>query len=132
MLNIPLPHNSDIDFRRFRFWGEEAEILGQRLDAARRSFAQSKKGSWARKHWQGVIDRLVFQWRNLPVLHDSEASLMDVPRWTVQYDYYERDDGIGHGFGDKIYDRLFREPDFDGSWERAREERYQKALRGIM
>ena len=39
------------------------------------------------------------------------------------YDYYSRDDGIGQGLGDKIYERLFREPDLQGSWDRVREQR---------
>ena len=132
MQPVDLPHTSDIDFKRFRFVGEQAEALGKRLDAARRSLKKSKKGTWAHKHWQEVVNQLVLQWRSLPVLHDSDASMLDVPKWTIDYTFYEQDDGIGHGFSDKIYEKLFHAPNLDASWERARQIRYEKAVAGII
>ena len=132
MIPVDLPHNSDIDFKRFRFVGEQAEALGLRLDAARQSLKRTKKGTWARTHWQGVVDQLVLQWRNLPVLHDSDASMLDVPKWTIDYHFYERDDGIGHGFSEKLMDRFHEQANLDASWERARQLRYEKAVAGII
>ena len=108
--------------RSYRFLGQEAEALGTRLDAARRALA-SAKSPWAKKYWQSAVDQLLVQWRALPALHDGDALMSLIPRWTVSYNYYERDDGIGHGFGDKIYEKLFREPDLQGSWDRVREQR---------
>ena len=112
----------DRNLRSYRFLGQEAEVLGTRLDAARLAL-KNARSDWAKKYWQSAVDQLVFQWRSLPALHDADAQMSMVPRWTVSYDYYSRDDGIGHGFGDKIYDRLFREPDLQGSWDRIREQR---------
>lgn len=112
----------DRNLRSYRFLGQEAEVLGTRMDAARRALA-SAKSPWARQYWKSAVEQLVFQWRSLPALHDGDAQMSMIPRWTVSYDYYSRDDGIGHGFGDKIYERLFREPDLQGSWDRVREQR---------
>lgn len=132
MQPVTLPHNSDIDLKRFRFWGEEAEALGKRLDHARLSLKRTKTGTWANSYWQGVVNRLLFQWKSLPALHDGSASVLDVPRWTVEYDFFERDDGIGHGASDRLYEKFFSTVNLDASWERARQIRYEKAVAGII
>lgn len=100
------------------------EVLGSRLDAARKSLANSKT-DWSRWYWQEAIDRLMLQWRNLPVLHDAEAKITLLPRWSISYEYWER----GHenyGIDDKLFDLLFREPSLDASWNRIRDQRLQK------
>ena len=117
----------DRNLKSYRFLGQEAEVLGTRLDAARLAL-KNARSDWAKKYWQSAVDQLVFQWRCLPALHDGDAQMSLIPRWTVDYNYYERDDGIGHnGLGDKIYERLFREPDLQGSWDRVRELRLARA-----
>lgn len=116
----------------YRFLGEEAEILGQRLDAARGALARSKKNTWAHAHWTSIVERLLFQWRQLPILHDGDARVTIIPRWTIDYNYYEkaeepvRSTGIEQYFSDKIHnmglsDRLAE------SWERNREMRLARA-----
>ena len=112
----------DRNLRSYRFLGQEAEVLGTRLDAARRAL-KNARSDWARQYWKSAVEQLVFQWRCLPALHDGDAQMSMIPRWTVTYDYYSRDDGVGHGFADKIYERLFHEPDLQGSWDRVREAR---------
>jgi len=116
----------DRNLKSYRFLGQEAEVLGTRLDAARKALAAAKS-PWAKQYWRSAVEQLVFQWRCLPALHDSDAQMSLIPRWTVSYDYYSRDDGIGQGLGDKIYERLFREPDLQGSWDRVREKRLARA-----
>jgi hypothetical protein len=112
----------DRNLRSYRFLGHEAEVLGTRMDAARLALSKATS-AWAKRYWKSAVEQLVFQWRSLPALHDGDAQMSMIPRWTISYDYYSRDDGIGHGFGDKIYERLFREPDLQGSWDRVREQR---------
>lgn len=114
------------NLRSYRFLGQEAEVLGTRMDAARRALA-SAKSPWAKQYWKSAVEQLVFQWQCLPALHDADAQMSIIPRWTVSYDFYSVDDGIGHGFADKIYERLFREPDLQGSWDRVREQRLARA-----
>ena len=96
------------DLRSFRFIGEEAEALGSRLDSARLAL-ESSTSLWARRYWAMVIDQLLFQWRSLPALHDGEAAMSIIPRWTVDYEFYEVDNNPGrYNITDKIFDEIFR------------------------
>jgi hypothetical protein len=114
------------DLRSYRFIGEEAEALGHRLDFARLAL-ESAVSPWSKRYWQQVIDRLLFQWRSLPALHDGDAAMSIVPRWTVSYDFYEVDNNPGrYNITDKIFDEIFR-TSLDESWDRAREARLAKA-----
>jgi hypothetical protein len=117
MLNIEL--NSDVELKDYRYLGERAEAIGQRLDSARLALSESRS-KWAKRHWQFVIDQLLIQWRMLPALHDGAAQVQIIPRWTVEYDFYEEHDGITYSKLDKMFDGS---PDLTGSWERAREAR---------
>ena len=114
--------------KNYRFLGDEAEILGLRLDAARASLSQSTR-PWAQNYWQQVIDSLLFQWRQLPVLHDADAQMTLMPRWTVDYEFYER--GVmheGHGFTDRAYQKFFKhDADLEASWHAHREQRLARA-----
>jgi hypothetical protein len=114
--------------KSYRFLGEEAEVLGNRLDAARQALARSKKNSWAKKYWQQCVDRLMFQWRQLPILHDGDAKVTIIPRWTVDYNFYEKAEGLGYGITDRAYDRLFKhDANLDESWHTHREARLARA-----
>lgn len=113
--------------KNYRFLGEEAEVLGTRLDAARRSLAGARS-AWSKNYWQQAVERLLFQWRQLPILHDADAQVTIVPRWTVDYNYYEKAEYTGHGVADRAYDRLFRESaNLDTSWENHRSQRLARA-----
>lgn len=105
------------------------EVLGNRLDHARARLAQSKKNSWANNYWQQVVDSLLFRWRQLPILHDSDAQVTIIPRWTIEYDFYESTHvSQGYDFTDRAYDKLFREnADLDSSWNYHREARLARA-----
>jgi hypothetical protein len=114
------------DLRSFRFIGEEAESLGNRLDSAR-SALESSTTPWSKRYWAMVIDQLLFQWRCLPALHDGEAAMSIVPRWTVDYEFYEVDNNPGrYNITDKIFDEIFR-TSLDESWDRVREARLARA-----
>jgi hypothetical protein len=114
------------DLRSYRFIGEEAESLGNRLDSAR-SALESARSPWARRYWNMVIDQLLFQWRSMPALHDGDASMSIIPRWIVDYDFYDIDHGPGgYDITDKIFDEIFR-TSLDESWNRAREARLARA-----
>jgi len=114
--------------KNYRYYGDEAEILGLRIDAARASLNQSAQ-PWAKNYWRQVIDSLLFQWRQLPILHDGDAQGDIIPRWTVDYDFFE----IGHmneGYGvtDRAYQKVFkRDAELDSSWHYHREARLARA-----
>jgi hypothetical protein len=114
--------------KSYRFLGEEAEALGNRLDAARKSLAGAKT-AWARNYWSQTVERLLFQWRQLPILHDADALLTIVPRWHVSYDFYEKSKVVGYnGITDRAYNKVFRDSvDLDASWENHRAARLAKA-----
>lgn len=114
--------------KSYRFVGEEMEVLGQRLDAARDAH-KNAKSAWAKSYWQQNVERLLFQWKQLPVLHDADAQISIIPKWTVSYDYYERGHKTeGHGITDRAYNKLFNhDANLDASWNAHREQRLAKA-----
>jgi hypothetical protein len=118
-----------MNIKNYRFLGDEAEVLGQRLDAARSALARSKADSWAQNYWQQNVERLLFYWQQLPILHDGEALSTSIPRWKVGYDFYEINGPIEYvGVTERAYDKLFREnADLDTSWEAHRAQRLAKA-----
>lgn len=118
---------ADLNLRNFRFLGEEAESLGLRLDAARKSLAESTT-PWAVNHWTKTVEQLVAQWRRLPILHDGEAKMSIIPRWTVDYNFYELAEEIPGGIGSRLYHAyVSKDPDLTWSWEHNREQRLAKA-----
>lgn len=116
----------EVDLRNFRFLGEEAEGLGRRLDAARKSLSESTT-PWAINHWTKTVEQLVAQWRRLPILHDGDAKMSVIPRWTVDYNFYElSEEPVTRLFDiDHFYNR--RHPDLTESWERHRAQRLARA-----
>ena len=117
----------DLNLRNFRFLGEEAEALGTRLDAARKSLAESTT-PWAVNHWTKVVEQLVAQWRRLPVLHDGEAKMSIIPRWTVDYNFYELAEEMPGSIGGRLYHQyVAKDPDLSWSWENNRAQRLAKA-----
>lgn len=114
--------------KNYRFYGDEMEVLGQRLDAARKALANSKS-EWAKTQWQQTIDRLLFQWRQLPILHDSEAQVTLIPRYDIDFDLIEAGHkNEGHGITDRVYHTLFNhKDDLTASWERHRAARLARA-----
>lgn len=114
--------------KNYRFLGEEAEVLGLRLDAARHALNNSTT-LWSINYWSQTVERLLFQWRQLPILHDAEAQTTIVPRWNVGYDFYERGHvNEGDGVTDRIYHKLFKhENNLEASWHAHRAQRLARA-----
>jgi hypothetical protein len=114
------------DLRNYRFIGEEAESLGNRLDSVRLAL-KSAQSPWAKNYWNIVLGQLLFQWQSLPALHDGGATMSIVPRWSVNYDCYEIDHSPdNYNLTDKMFDQIFR-TSLDESWNRVREARLARA-----
>ena len=114
------------DLRDWRFLGMEMEALGTRLDAARAALANSKT-TWARWYWTETIDRLMLQWRHLVPLHDSDAKTTVIPRWSVDYEWWENSAEIaGWDISDKLFEKIFRGGNLDQSWHRIRDARIMR------
>ena len=116
------------DLKSYRFFGEEAEALGNRLDHARKSLAGAKS-AWAQNYWTQTVERLLFQWRQLPILHDADAVATIIPRWFVDYEFFERsEEAVYGGFFDRLYHiHHSSRPDLGGAWERQRTMRLARA-----
>ena len=114
--------------KSYRFYGDEMEILGVRLDHARERVASSTS-VWAQNYWSQNVERLLFQWRQLPILHDGDAITTIIPRWTVDFDFYETKRPHEYvGVTERAYDKLFRESaNLDESWHNHREQRLARA-----
>lgn len=114
--------------KSYRFYGDEMEVLGNRLDHARKC-AAGAKSAWAKNYWTRNVERLLFQWKMLPALHDGEAQMSIIPKWMVSYDFYERQqEGNLYGVTDRAYQKLFKDSvDLDRSWHAHREARLAKA-----
>lgn len=117
--------SSSTNLHNYRYIGEEMEALGSRLDAAREAL-KTAKSSWACWYWQEALDRLLMQWRALPILHDGQAQITLIPKWTVNYNYWENNAEIGGwDIADKVFEKIFR-PNLDESWEQVRTERIMR------
>ena len=108
--------------KSYRYLGDNIEILGQRLDGARKALANSKT-EWAHQHWSNVIECLVAQWKLLPILHDCDGIFTDKPRWTVKYDFIEGDLGERGG----RFSVKYNDTDLNWSWDNARAQRLAKS-----
>jgi hypothetical protein len=117
------------DLRNWRFLGMEMEALGTRLDAARDALSHAQT-EWARWYWTETVDRLMLQWRHLVPLHDGDAKMSVVPRWTTDYQWWEKGQEIGYtgleGLTDALFDKVFRSDNLDTVWHRHRDARLMK------
>jgi hypothetical protein len=117
------------NLRNWRFLGMEMEALGTRLDAARKALSHART-DWARWYWSETIDRLMMQWRHLVPLHDGDARMSVLPRWTTDYGWWEGTAEISYsgieGITDRLFDKIFRVDDLDAVWRRHRDERIMK------
>ena len=113
--------NNMDDLKGYRFIGDEMEALGNRLDQARRARKNSKT-KWSRHYWNTVIDRLVAQWRRLPILHDGDVRGTDITRWQIHYNFFEKHD-IGMDYGSRVIRNILARPDLEATWHREIERR---------
>jgi len=114
------------DLRNWRFLGMEMEALGARLDAARETLSRAKT-DWARWYWTETLDRLMLQWQAMPILRDGDVTMTQMPRWTIDYEWWDGAKEIG-GFdiSDKLFEKIFRDENLDESWNRIRNERLMR------
>jgi hypothetical protein len=117
------PTNTDL--RNWRFLGMEMEALGNRLDAAREALSRAKN-DWARWYWTETLDRLMLQWHSMPAMHDADATMTQMSRWTVDYEWIDKSVELGGwDISDQLFDKIFR-VDLDEVWHRHRDARLMK------
>ena len=117
------------DLRNWRFLGMEMEALGTRLDAAREALSRARS-DWSRWYWTETLERLMLQWRSMPAMHDGDATMTLMPRWTANYEWWEGTNEIGYsgleGLTDGLFNKIFRGEDLDLVWQRHRDKRLMR------
>lgn len=117
------------DLRNWRFLGMEMESLGARLDAAREALSRARS-DWSRWYWTETLERLMLQWRSMPAMHDGDATMTQMPRWTTSYEWWEGTQEIGYsgleGLTDSLFNKVFRGEDLDSVWRRHRDARLMR------
>ena len=113
--------------RNFRLIDNEIEMLGRKLDNARLALSRvSKKNIWAQGYWQQVIDRLLTQWRRLPILHDADAHTTVTPPYAICYNWWEKSiEMTGPTPGERWMKQIFQNSNLDESWNRELARRLQ-------
>jgi hypothetical protein len=102
-----------------RYFGDQAEILGHRLDLAREC-KKNARSAWAQHYWGQVVAQLIVQWQNSPAVNHGQSLCPATAKWTVDFDFFETDFmGSLLNFDLEIFDRIFR-TNLDDSWERER------------
>lgn len=122
-------------YKDWRDAGYEIEMIGQQLDKAREALARCKKGTWAYNYWNTASTRLFNKWRNKVTM--KAVGLVQVgrrdPDWTVRTDWWEGAEEVAGTSMIWIHlaDKLTGGPNLERSWQKAQEEKLQKARQGL-
>jgi hypothetical protein len=126
------------EIKDWRDAGHELELMATRLDYARKALKKCKVGTWAHRHWAEVESNLLYKWKLMITLKDTGLRQKS-PSSTVNYDYnwWERSEEVGMTFdilGNWLQNRtdeIGLQARLDESWNRAREQKLQKARQGL-
>ena len=115
--------------------GYEIEHLGTRLDQARAALAEARS-KWARDYWSITADRLYTKWTLMIQLKDTGMKQQGPNSFYSKIDYfwYEKSEEIrmvGFTWFDSLYENAGLQSRLDDSWEKARDEKVQKARLGL-
>jgi hypothetical protein len=120
----------------FKDWKDsqpEIEAMGNRLDSVRRAIAGSKPGTWAHTHWT-QIEAIVFRkWSMMIKLQQSGLRQVGPDRSIhIDYNWWE---GSEESFNivpmPAFMSDWFNHSDLSHSWEKAKEQKLQKARQGL-
>lgn len=126
----------------YKDWAQadaEIESLGRRLDAVRGILSdlmqREEEDSWAIRHWTEVEAIVLRKWKHTIRLKETGLRQVGATREgpNIDYDWWEGHDGInGPMFPFMgIFNNWINHSDLNVSWEKAREEKLQKARLGL-
>lgn len=123
--------------------GPEIQRLGERIDVVRRTIAQlnKRKQKWALRQWKETEALLVRRWKIAVDLQHCGAKefgpVANTATYNIDYDWFEKSEEVG---GIPFFDNITYwcvekfgitgRPSLDWSWERAMEQKVQKARQG--
>ena len=127
----------------YKDWGNaQAEIdgLGRRLDSVRgiiKDLVQRgvPENHWGLRHWREVEAVVLRRWKHTIRLRETglrqKSTVQEGPQ--IDYSWWEQHDGVGGYLFPfmGVFDNWFNHSDLDASWEKAREEKLQKARQGL-
>lgn len=128
-----------IHFKDWAYSSDEIELLGQRLDRARK-MVKSAKRPWAQNYWTMIEQTLLRKWKQSVRL--QEIGLRQVtkqsPQPPIDYSWWEGSVEMGlqmplfSNIADMLTDRFgYTTNNLDRAWEMARNESLQKARQGL-
>jgi hypothetical protein len=121
--------------RDWRDIGQELEYMGTRLDAIRRILSTIKdKNTWKYRYWTTLEAQILKRWKMMDLLRLTGMRSDYRKRNEIDYAWWEKSEEIGSTFGfsiDDIAHDWTLSSRLSGSWERARENSFQKARKGL-
>ena len=115
----------------------EIEHIGTRLDQARTALAVAKT-KWAKDYWSTTVDRLFIKWSLFIQLKDTGMKQQGPTSLysKIDYNWWEKCEEIPVGI--PLFDNISRmimdatgNTSLESSWQKAQEEKLQKARRGL-
>lgn len=120
----------------FKDWKDshpEIEAMGRRLDSVRGAIGRSKPGTWAHTHWT-QIEAVVFRkWSMMIQLQLSGLRQVGPERsFQIEYNWWEPSDEVKSLIPvPNFMNEWFNHSDLAHSWEKAKEQKLQKARQGL-
>jgi hypothetical protein len=125
------------DIKDWRDAGPEIEHLGTRLDQARAALAEAKS-KWAKDYWSITANRLYTKWIRTVQLKDTGLKQQGPNSFYSKIDYFWWEQSEEVAMGIPLFDNLGRmmmdavgNSNLERSWEKARDEKLQKARQGL-
>lgn len=118
------------------FLENDIVALGTRLDNATYRMNNTVPGTWAHTYWTGVVQCLQEKWARMSRIGRCVSHRGAKPAVKVRYDWLQ--DVGGHNLSwvegrlAEIFDRDFTQAGLDRSWVKARDEKYSRAVRGLV
>ena len=130
--------NPEGEFKDWKDAWPEIESLGLRLDAAREARDRCEEGTWAHTHWSQIADTMFRKWQLTVRLYQSGLRQRSPERGiAVDYDWFENsDEPVGYlpipsFLNLNFVNDWFNRGDLEHSWEKAKEQKLQKARQGL-
>jgi len=125
----------------FKDWKDataEVEAMGEKLDSVRETIKGCKEGTWAHTHWRQVEAVVFRKWQLMVRLQQGGLRQVGPNRSIpINYDWWEgSDEPVGwlpvpSFINLNFVNDWFNQRDLTWSWEKAREEKLQKARQGL-
>lgn len=127
--------NPEGEYKDWKDAWPEIEALGNRLDAAREARDRCKQGTWSHSMWSTNADTLFRKWSLMITLYQSGLRQRGPERgYQIDHSWWEGSDEVTAMIPFPRFldiNNWFNRVDLTWSWEKARDEKLQKARQGL-